>query len=125
MFNNFPSTTGVLRRLICSYAPKLAYDAPPEPVVGWGTPSFYSPTLDAFGLSIWEPLALRFLPSPIQISGYATTHYAATKPPVKKFWLRHWMRRKSSFLLLSFNGSESRRTLSPTFAITPFYLIRV
>ena len=101
-FNNFPSTTSVLWRLICtktvfgrgfSALPRTslgANDAPPISLVSWGwwvwgRPPPYSHPLSAFCLSIWALSELRFLPSPpIQVPGYATTRYA---PSVKKFWL--------------------------------------
>jgi len=111
MFNNFPSTTGVLRRLICSYAPKLAYDAPPEPVVGWGTPSFYSPTLPlAFRSgSLWpfasyrppyKFLATRLHTTPLRSprsknSGYATgceeSHHSFSHPSMARSLGEHFL----------------------------------
>jgi len=67
---------------------RRAYGTPRDPVVGRGTPSFFPLVLHAFDLSIWVPLALRFLrrPNTKFLAIYATTRYA---PPVKKFWLRH------------------------------------
>jgi len=94
ILNNFPSTTGVLRRFI--YAPKpffgpcsapciprwksLSYDAPAEPVVGLvGDASPYFLPFDAFELSIWASLALCFLPP----HTFLATRLHATHPMSK------------------------------------------
>jgi len=69
------------------YAPKLfsvrAYDAPPYTPVGWGgrrALPIPSP-LDTFGLSIWAPLALCFLPPshPKQIPVSVTAMHPLSK----------------------------------------------
>ena len=42
-----------------------AYDAPPDPLVGWGgghpLPSPFPSSLDSFGISIWPPTSLKFV----------------------------------------------------------------
>ena len=42
-----------------------AYDAPPDPLVGWGgghpLPSPFPSSLDSFGISIWPPTSLKFI----------------------------------------------------------------
>ena len=60
-----------------------AYDAPPEPIVGWGGGSplpifLLSTPSDSQSGRLWRFAS--YPPLPIQIPGYATTHYA---PPVK------------------------------------------
>ena len=46
-----------------------AYDAPPDPLVGWGgdTPSPYSSPLDAFGVSVLRPPQHKILATPVTV----------------------------------------------------------
>ena len=58
---------------------------------GWGRPLLIPLSLDAYGLSIWVPLALRFLSSTNTNSWLRERDYRPNTrygSPIKKFWHR-------------------------------------
>jgi len=81
--------------------PGGAYDAPPDPLIGWGgdTPSPYTTPLGAYGASTLAPSALVSAPAaprPLGASLLTPTAFGclteAKAHPTSSFWRRHCKR---------------------------------